>query len=346
MRGLSRLKRLTRKIWLTTQRKAVILAYHRVAEVPSDPQLLCVTPQNFRQQLEHLSRYYHPVRLRDLKKTLDDHHIRRRAVVVTFDDGYADNLHNAYPLLESYGVPATIFVTSGCVGIKRAFWGRELERIVLWADGLPKRLAVTIDGKVHEWDLGNGAQQPKSSIDEYWQWNVTLESCPTARHKAYRELCHLLRALDAPAREVVLSELTQQAEFNKNKYPAYRSLNRDELKVLSDGGLVEIGSHTVTHPVLAFESDYAQRWEIEESKRQLETMIGQPVASFSYPYGGPADIGQNAPGLVKEAGYESACANFPATVTRASDPYCLPRYLVRDWDGEEFARRVRRAFEG
>jgi peptidoglycan/xylan/chitin deacetylase (PgdA/CDA1 family) len=305
-----------------------------------------VTPRNFQEHLEHLSRYYNPISLRDLKKALDARRIPHKSVVITFDDGYADNLHNGYPMLESYGIPATIFVTSECVGMKQAFWGRELERLLLWSDRLPKHLRVTIKGKVHEWDLGNGAQHTEARTEEYWRWNVTLESCPTARHKAYRELCYLLRPLDAATLEVVLSELTRQAEFSNNKYPAYRSLNWDELKVLSGGGLVEIASHTVSHPVLACQPIHVQRWEVAESKRQLESMSGHPIVSISYPYGAPADIGQDAPGLVKEAGYESACANFPAPVTRASDPYYLPRYLVRDWDGEEFARRVRRAFEG
>ena len=346
MRGVYRLKQWVRRMKLSVRSKSLILLYHRITEAPSDPHLLCVTPQHFREHLEHLCQHYQPISLRTLNKTLDAGRMRHKLAVITFDDGYGDNLHEGYPLLKRYGIPATVFVTSGWVGLKRAFWWPELERILLWSDHLPRDLRVTINGKVRRWDLGDGAQPCEALTEEYRRWNITVESCPTSRHKVYRELCSLFRPLDAETREAVLNELREQAEFREDNYPFYRPLDRDELRMLSNGGLIEIASHTVTHPVLACESLDAQRWELEESKRQLEAMIGQPVTSFSYPYGGSADVGNESQRLVQEAGYELACANFPGPVTYQSNPYWLPRFLVRDWDGEEFARRLRSAFKG
>jgi GT2 family glycosyltransferase/peptidoglycan/xylan/chitin deacetylase (PgdA/CDA1 family)/glycosyltransferase involved in cell wall biosynthesis len=110
--------------------KALILLYHRVAEVQPDPWSLCVTPQRFAEHLDVLSGRWNVLRLRDLVRALQVGALPDRAVVITFDDGYADNLHNAKPVLERYGKPATVFVASGYVGNKREFWWDELERVV------------------------------------------------------------------------------------------------------------------------------------------------------------------------------------------------------------------------
>ncbi|HSB13722.1 MAG TPA: glycosyltransferase [Bryobacteraceae bacterium] len=110
--------------------KALILLYHRVAEVQPDPWSLCVTPQHFAEHLDVLSSRWNVLRLRDLVRALQDGALPDRSIAITFDDGYADNLHNAKPILERYGKPATTFVSSGYVGNKREFWWDELERIV------------------------------------------------------------------------------------------------------------------------------------------------------------------------------------------------------------------------
>ncbi len=110
--------------------KALILLYHRVAEAQPDPWSLCVTPEHFAEHLDVLSSRWNLLRLRDVVRSLEEGALPDRSVVITFDDGYADNLHNAKPILQRYGKPATIFVASGYVGNTREFWWDELERIV------------------------------------------------------------------------------------------------------------------------------------------------------------------------------------------------------------------------
>ena len=96
----------------------LILLYHRVANAELGPHSnvsgLSVTPEHFEQQLAVLRRRFAPLRLRDLLESPP--RFRHPAVAVTFDDGYADNLHAALPLLERFGIPATFFVTSGMLG--------------------------------------------------------------------------------------------------------------------------------------------------------------------------------------------------------------------------------------
>lgn len=340
IQGLGRLKRGFRRLTRVFQSCAVILLYHRVAEVPSDPQLLCVTPRHFKEHLEHLRLHYRPMSLRELKEALDAERIPHKAVVVTFDDGYADNLYNAKPLLERYDVPATVFVTSGYVGQGQEFCWDELEHILLVSPNLPETLHLTIQGKTYSWQLGEAETDDETPNKPDLRWNVTMEIYATPRHRVYCELHPLFRVLDYEAREQLLIQLSQWAGVSREGRSTHRILQADEIAKLSEGGLVEVGAHTLTHPVLIAQPLEMQWREIMESKRQLEAILGHPVTSFSYPYGGQGDVGEETIALVREADYQMACANSPTAITCRSDPYWLPRCLIRDWDGDGFGRRL------
>ena len=344
MRGINRARKLLRRIFPLHRifPRCIILIYHRVADVVSDPQLLCVSKTHFAEHLEYLQRYYHPMSLQDLMQDISTGKVPRYRVVVTFDDGYADNLWNATPLLERYNVPATVFVTTSYVGQNQEFWWDELERLLLLPEKLPEKLALDVHGELHKWDL-HGSEEQKAWND---RWDVTMGFRPSQRHEVYKDLHPLLRHLEYEKRQQLLIELARWAGVPKDGRSDYLSLNFDELKTLGDNELVEIGSHTVTHSVLSAQPPDVRRMEIVRSKGYLEEILGGPVDSFSYPYGGADAVGEDTIRLVREAGYKVACANFAAPVTRKSTPYWLPRYLVRNWDGEEFARRLRRWFRG
>lgn len=344
MIGIRELKHLARRAWLARQPRALILMYHRVAEVPMDPQLLCVTPYHFEKHLEYLSKQYYPLSLQELTGALVDDRFTHKAVVLTFDDGYVDNLLNAKLLLEQYEIPATVFVTTGYIGKNSEFWWDELERLLLLPEILPDALTLTISGKAYSWDFGS-RYYAKNTLPNM-MWDVPKGFHPTPRHKAYVELHRLISPLDDKERQELLAELSRWAEAGLSARRGCRALNREELQALDNSGLVEIGSHTITHPVLSAQPLEVQRREITESKRYLENILERPIKSFAYSYGSMTYIGENAISLVREVGYEVACANFPALVTRRSDPYWLPRYIVRDWDGDEFARRLRGWFNG
>src|SRR5262245_25018119 len=94
-------------------RSALVLVYHRVARANVDPWELAVTPEHFSEHLEVLRRLARPLPLQSLVEAVRGGAVPRRAVVVTLDDGYADNLRNAEPLLRRHDVPATCFLTAG-----------------------------------------------------------------------------------------------------------------------------------------------------------------------------------------------------------------------------------------
>jgi peptidoglycan/xylan/chitin deacetylase (PgdA/CDA1 family) len=269
-----------------------------------------------------------------------------RAVVVTFDDGYADNLHNAKSLLERQDVPATVFVTTGYLGSRREFWWDELDRLLLQPGTLPHTIRLTLDGRSYAWELGEAAQYSQDAYHRHRSWNVSLQEDPGTRQRLYRSLCQLFRRLPEEARSKALDELRTCVDARPAGRPTHRALSSEEVLQLAEGGLLEVGSHSVTHPVLSTLPAPAQRAEIHESKAQLESILGHPVTSFAYPYGSPADYTEETVAIVRHGGFACACANFPNVVRRGADPFQLPRILVRNWDGEEFARRLDGWFRG
>jgi peptidoglycan/xylan/chitin deacetylase (PgdA/CDA1 family) len=259
------------------------------------------------------------------------------AVVVTFDDGYADNFWHAAPLLERYDISATIFVTTGYVGTPRETMSDTLERILLQGETLPSSLTLKIDRETHRWILGNCPSQRVS-------WDVTLGAYPSPRHRCYYELHCLLRTMNASHRREVLSEVVRWAGCTEEERPERRIMNPDELQTVSRNGLIEMGAHTIWHVMLAQQPVETQLLEIEGCKRQLEHILGHSVTSFAYPYGGANAVNLQTKRCVQQAGFRLACDNVPGTVNRDVDLFALPRCLVRDWDGDEFHRRLQDAF--
>lgn len=334
--GAGRVRQIVRRV----APGAVILLYHRVAALPADPQLLCVSPKHFSEHLQVLQRQYHPLRLSELQKRRRWNAWRPGSVVITFDDGYADNFHQAQPLLEAQGIPATVFVTSRGVDSPREFWWDALERVFLLAPTLPAQLRITILDCEYAWDLADHASPPPAA------WNV-LDSSPAApRQQAYLDWMNILRGLDVETSEAALSRLFEWAGLQiEAGRPEYLSVTADELRSLPRG-TIEIGAHTAHHPSLSVLSLDAQQTEIMQGKSALEEILGHPVESFAYPFGERRDYTPHTVNLARAAGFTCACSNFKGLVTAMSDPYQLPRFIVRDWDGDTFARHLEEWFHG
>jgi peptidoglycan/xylan/chitin deacetylase (PgdA/CDA1 family) len=324
----------------------LILLYHRVAEVQSDPWLLSVTPRHFAEHLEVLRKVGKPMRLYHLAQNLREGKSQCRPLVVTFDDGYADNLYNAKPLLERYEIPATIFLTTGCIGQEREFWWDELDRLLLQPRMLPQALHLKIDGSTHDWDLGEAADYGEETARHHGTWTAWDKYDPSARHSLYRSLYHLLQPLPAGEQRKVLDDLLAWALAGSGGRPSYRSLTIHEISTLAQGDLLDIGAHTITHPLLSARPTAAQREEIQQSKAHLEEILGCPVTSFAYPYGGKSSYTAETVSLVREAGFACACSVSDGVVRRGADLFRLARLHVQDWDGEEFTQVLSRWLDG
>ena len=334
------------RIWNKLHSQTLILLYHRVADLKTDPQLLGISPEHFAEHLEYLSDHYTPISLSALGRAIEAKKIPDKSVVITFDDGYADNFLNAKPLLEKYDIPATVFVASGYVGSNREFWWDELERLLLLPEDLPDKLELYINGTIHRWDLTYEIPGSKkgAGIDPR-AWNVTMDVNPGPEYQVYRDLHKLMKPLPYKQQESILSTLAEWAGVSRTGRTTHRALTLDELKQLDQGGLIEIGAHTITHTMLSMQPVDVQKEEIIQSKISLEQTLDHQVQNFSYPYGGKADFNTDTVEKVRAAGITTACANYGLTLIKNADPYRLPRVLVRDWDIQVFSSRMKEWFD-
>ena len=279
----------------------VILLYHRVAVIDSDPWSLCITRKRFVEHLEVL-RACVPITLEQVRPS--GHFLSKRPrVAITFDDGYADNLYTAKPLLERYDIPATVFVVTGYVGQDREFWWDELEKIVFGPETLPGRV------------------QFSSAAATF-----SLDTDELSRSALFMALYWQLQPMSHEERRDVLNQLLVWSRRSPSVRESHRIMTAEEICRLAKGGLVEIGSHTITHPRLASQSLEIQKAELLNSKEWLEDLCGCSIASFSYPFGGSKHYTPETVAAVSEAGYLRACTATGHRVAKHHALHELPRF--------------------
>lgn len=317
MRGLGRAKRILHRVKRQFSPAAVILMYHRIADVPNDPRGTAVTPENFSQHLEYVGRTCHPMRLVDLVEALRAHSLPRRAVAVTFDDGYASVFEGAYPLLASAQIPATAFITTGWIDQPHEFWWDALDRVLLSED-VPDDLHLSVRGQSYKWTTGSREQR--------------LEA-----HDAIRQMA---RAATEEERNTLLASLYAWAGVDRTPPVGSRAMTRAELLHLAQDGLVELGAHTVTHRVLATLPAEDQRAEILESRSRLEAIINHPVLAFAYPYGQTEHFTDETVRIVQNSGFQVACTAVQGLVEPGNDLFWLCRCEIQNWDMAAFRKHL------
>jgi len=323
----------------------LILLYHRIADLPSDPYLLNVTPEHFAEHLEVLRDSGCVIMsLHQLIQSLQRGTLPFRGVVITFDDGYVDNLYHAKPILEKYEIPATVFVTSGYVGQQREFWWDEVDRLFLQPGTLPESLELTVKGKTYQWDLGKDAYYSEDEQKRDRNWHFYHKEDPRERHRLFSKFHEVLNPLSIKERWSVLEEIARWCGIGLEPRSTHRIMSPEEVRILDQGELLEVGAHTVNHPVLSSLSVEEQRQEIERSKATLEEILGHSVVSFAYPHGSKADYTTDTVRIAMDSGFDCACSNFIGMVRQGCDFYQLPRILVYDCNGETFSRQLQEWF--
>jgi peptidoglycan/xylan/chitin deacetylase (PgdA/CDA1 family) len=157
----------------------------------------------------------------------------------------------------------------------------------------------------------------------------------------YQEIHPLIKQIDVARRELWLKQMRDWAGIAEEGRATHRVMAINELQKLASSGLVTIGAHSVTHAPLAALSCDEQQREIVESKRRLEELTGREVTVFSYPFGGKGDYTRETVRLCRKAGYVRTASNFPGQVHRWTDPFQIPRHLVRNWPLEIFQRKIK-----
>lgn len=287
--------------------KLSILIFHRVLPTP-DP-LIPWEPdaRRFEWQVKYLSKIFNVISLSDAVDRLQLGTLPSRAACITFDDGYADNLTVAAPILQRYGLPATVFVAPGYVDGGIMFNDVVIDMVrnttSSWLDleehGLGRHAVVTIDDKLAA--IGKILAQLK--------------------YQSFEQRSDLARQL-VERRSESLAQLDLM-------------LSSQQLKTLRSD-LLEIGAHTVNHPILAKLPAAQAQQEILSSKQWLEARLEREVTLFAYPNGKPDTdyLSQHAQ-MVKNAGFKAAVSTAWGVSTRQSDMFQLPRFTP--WDLTEHA---------
>jgi peptidoglycan/xylan/chitin deacetylase (PgdA/CDA1 family) len=318
--------------------RGAILMYHRIATVACDPWGLCVSPEAFTAQLEHLRDHYQVLPLPELLAALQSKTLPPRAVAITFDDGYADNHWVARPLLERHGLPATFFITSGYIGQQREFWWDELERALLGPDDLPARLSLQIGATRFEQELGE-ARRYDPGVGQRPRQVKPWEARPTSRLGFYYTIWQRLLPLPHYERQEILAALITWAGASPEPRPTHRAMTGAELQEFARSSIVTVGGHTVTHAPLAAHPSACQQAEMDANIATLTGLLQQPVQLFSYPHG---EYTSTTVELARAAGIKGACTVAAEPVWHGCDPWRLPRFAVEDWPQVEFAGRLAR----
>jgi peptidoglycan/xylan/chitin deacetylase (PgdA/CDA1 family) len=317
----------------------LVLLYHRITALDSDPQRLAVTPRNFAGHLEVLCRRGIPMPLDALATGAREAALPAHAFSVTFDDGYADVLEEAAPLLRASGVPATVFVSTGSTEEGREFWWDELEHLLLGAGPLPRRLQLPIGDGSAEWDLGDAATLGDADVARHRTWNVETGTTPTPRHALYIDLCARLRGLTGASRERTIAALAAIANQAREARPSHRRLSREGITALAAIEGITIGSHTDSHASQSQLAPADRRADVRRATAQLETLLGRPVTAFAYPFGGAGDVPEDDGEWLAQEGVTIACTTEPGSVRRDTPARRVPRLTVRDWSPAEFESR-------
>jgi peptidoglycan/xylan/chitin deacetylase (PgdA/CDA1 family) len=291
----------------------VVLTYHRVSRDVPDPYFLAVHPSRFAEHLSVIGRIAEPIALHGVLA-----HSRGSRVAITLDDGYADNVSEALPLLEAAGIPATVFVVSTMVGARREFWHHRLQRSIDEAPDDIRHLQLEIGGRTVTVDIG-GAD---------------------GRRRAMWALHTRMRPLPPQEIDRVLDDLAETLGTNEDGAER-RAVNRDELRQLAASPIATVGAHTRRHAWLSSLDRAEQEREIVGCRGELEELVGAPVDLFAYPYGLARSYDHRTVGILRRRGFVMACTTHNEAMTPFTSRYRLPRKGVRNWDAKDFEKRLR-----
>jgi peptidoglycan/xylan/chitin deacetylase (PgdA/CDA1 family) len=159
------------------------------------------------------------------------------------------------------------------------------------------------------------------------------------RRAALTAIWERMRRLDDDQRQLVMSAIRSIVADTDGHVDRGRAMTEQEVRSLASDGLVSIGAHTVSHPLLTALGDVACGREIAKSKSDCEDLIGSQVNGFAYPYG---EFDANARSAVSTARFTFACSTRHAAASSTSDIFALPRVQICNWDGDSFQRVLHR----
>lgn len=303
----------------------VVLMYHSISEGrgPADVFNLHVSPNKFREQIEALASAYGVLSLAELGHDLREGRLRPNSVVITFDDGYANNLSVAAPILQEFHLPATLFICTGFLG-RQTFWWDKLIETVFTATRFPERLAGVEPG------LGDA----EVHLNEYLRHRD-----PATLKKIVLKMWCVLVLLGLDRIYLILAELEELFK-PMSRLDDLRPLRAEEVGAAA--AYFDIGAHSATHPLMSTLDERGLISEVVTSKKKCEALTARPVECFAYP-SGDLDIR-----VVQEVSRHMslACTSRRASVVLRTDPFEIPRIPVRNCSASQLGETIRDVVRG
>ena len=249
------------------ERKLTILSYHGVVEAKEKGlinfQGKHILAKDFYEQMEFISKFCTPLSMNewiDLRSNPEK--IPLYPTIVTFDDGFKNNLDIAAPILEKFSVPSIFYISSGIVGSERMFWVDVIEQCLEYT----KVMGISIR-------LGFLKKYKLDSLDKKIQ--ALLEIKGWCKSQKDSEINRVVEEL------VVQTKISPKKDINSN----YMTLSWDDLRALNDNDLFTIGGHTHTHAILSSLSDKELNYQISHCIKEISEQLDINVKHFSYPEG-------------------------------------------------------------
>jgi peptidoglycan/xylan/chitin deacetylase (PgdA/CDA1 family) len=279
------------------------LIFHRVVAQPDPLFPTEVDAQRFDAICAWLRAWFNMLPLDEAVQQLREGRLPARALAISFDDGYADNHDVALPILARHGLQATFFVATGFLDGGR-MWNDTMIELVRRAPG-------------PELDLSALALPALDTLDL-----TSLE----ARRQSARRLTMALKYLPLAERAEKVAHVEAIARRCAVVLPVDLMMTAEQVRALRVAGM-QIGAHTVNHPILQTLTDEAARTEIAGGRRQLEGIVDAPVKLFAYPNGKLGqDYGARDAALARDSGFDAAFTTHAGHSTASTDPFQLPRY--------------------
>jgi peptidoglycan/xylan/chitin deacetylase (PgdA/CDA1 family) len=263
-----------------------------------------------------LRRWFNVLPLDAAVRDLAQRALPERSLAISFDDGYADNHRVALPILLRHGLVASFFVSTGFINGGR-----------MWNDSVIEAVRRTPHDRLDLRDVEGLplGVYPVRSADE--------------KRAAITAIIGSIKYLPQPSRDALVRALAARCGA---ALPDDLMMRSDQVVALRRAGM-QIGGHTVTHPILADLPAEQARAEICEGKRWLEALIAEPVSLFAYPNGRPdRDYTSRTAAIVREAGFEAAVTTAWGAARTGCDLYQLPRFTPWDRTSLRFGLRLAR----
>jgi peptidoglycan/xylan/chitin deacetylase (PgdA/CDA1 family) len=274
-----------------------VFIFHRVLPQPDPIFPSEVDAFQFDKMMDWVKAWFNVLPLDEAVRRLKGSTLPTRAAAITFDDGYADNFLVALPILQRHGLTSTFFIATGFLDGGR-----------MWNDTVIESIRACPLAALNLTDLGLGSHPIASAEQKRGVIGTVIQQ---------------IKYLPGEQRADLTARLSQVAQ---GKLPDNLMMTSGQVRDLHRAGM-QIGAHTVSHPILAKLEPEVARQEIANSKAFLEGLLHERIGMFAYPNGKPGiDYLPDHPAMVRELGFDAAVSTCGGAANHQTDPFQIPRF--------------------